>query len=549
LDNIILKKGVEDKIDWDNIEIPKELIESISFDSIIEYQLIPFEEDEKILKVAMVDFDDNDARNALRFYANKKNKQIEVWVVSKEIFELILNKFKNSEIEIDKAVKNFEKESEARKKKKKAKTFKAGAEKLEVIQDAPVAKMVEVIIKNAIAGGSSDIHIEPLEEKIRVRYRVDGVLHSSLFLPKNIGPAIVSRIKILSNLKIDEKRKPQDGRFRIKEKGKFIDFRVSTFPVSQGEKVVMRILEKDDELINLKLLGFRGRDLAKINKVITEPYGIILITGPTGSGKSTTLYSLLKMLNKEGTNIVTLEDPIEYVLEGISQSQVKPEIDYTFAVGLRSILRQDPDIVMVGEIRDSETAELAVHAALTGHLVLSTLHTNTAVGAVSRLVDMGIKSFLLSSALKIVVGQRLVRRICSKCRVKREKIASNVIKMFQEELRDLPKSVFEELGYDPVNEPEKINFYKGTGCRECGNQGMKGRILISEIFDVNKKIDQMIGDNADEHELLAVAKEDGFTTMKQDGIIKVLMGETTVEELQRVTDDESGKEVISAKGE
>ncbi len=546
---IILEKNIEKEINWDELKIPNDLISSISLDAVMKYQFSPISEDENSLNVAMVDFKDNDAQNALRFYANKKNKQIRVQIVSLEIFELILNKLKNPEIEINKAVKNFERESEESQQKKKGKFAEAKSGKMKVIKEAPVAKMVEVIIKNAIEGGSSDIHIEPLEEKIRVRYRVDGVLHSSLFLPKNIGPAIVSRVKILSNLKIDEKRKPQDGRFRIKEGKKFIDFRVSTFPVSQGEKVVMRILEKDDDLINLKTLGFMGRDLEKINRVVAEPYGIILITGPTGSGKSTTLYSLLRMLNKEGTNIVTLEDPIEYVLEGVSQSQVRPEIDYTFAVGLRSILRQDPDIVMVGEIRDSETAELAVHAALTGHLVLSTLHTNTAIGAISRLVDMGIKSFLLASALKIVVGQRLVRRICKKCKVKRAEIPASMVEMFQKELKDLPKSVFKELGYDPVSEPEKINFYKGQGCRECGNQGMKGRISISEIFDVNKNVAQMIGDNADEYELLKTARKDGFTTMKQDGIIKVLMGETTVEEIQRVTDDDSGKEVISAKGE
>lgn len=549
MNNITLEKNNKEEMDWDNLEISKDLATSISFESMIKYQFVPFKEDEKVMEIAMVDFEDNDAQNALRFYVNKRNKKAKVRIVSKEVLDLVLNKLKNLGAEIDRAVKNFEKEKKEHKEQKKTKTFKSSDGELDVIQDAPVAKMVEVIIKNAIEGGSSDIHIEPLEEKIRVRYRVDGVLHSSLFLPKNIGPAITSRIKILSNLKIDEKRKPQDGRFRIKDKGKFIDFRVSTFPVSQGEKVVMRILEKDDKLINLELLGFIGRDLEKINKVITEPYGIILITGPTGSGKSTSLYSLLKMLNKEGTNIVTLEDPVEYVLEGISQSQIRPEIDYTFAIGLRSVLRQDPDIVMVGEIRDSETAELAVHAALTGHLVLSTLHTNTAVGAVYRLVDMGIKSFLLSSALKIVVGQRLVRRICSKCKVKRDKIPSSVVKTFQKELRDLPKSVFNDLGYDPVNEPEKINFYKGAGCRECGNQGMKGRVLISEIFDVNKTIDQMIGDNVSEHDLLEAARKDGFTTMRQDGIIKVLMGATTIEELQRVTDDESGEEVISAKGE
>jgi type IV pilus assembly protein PilB len=546
-DRIIFKNEEPKKIEeWDRFKISNDLAESISLDSVIKYKFAPFDKKEDYLEVAMVDPEDNDSLSSLKFYLEKQQKKALVYKVSKEVFDVIVNKFKNPEIEISKAIESFKKEEEAIKQKRTLKKSKKSD--TEEIQEAPVTKMVEVIIKNAIEGGSSDIHIEPLEEKIRVRYRVDGVLHSSLFLPKNIGPAIISRVKILSNLKIDEKRKPQDGRFRIEEKDKFIDFRVSTFPVSQGEKVVMRILDKDDTLINLQTLGFFGRDLEKITKVIKEPYGVALVTGPTGSGKSTTLYSLLKMLNKEGVNIVTLEDPVEYVLEGVGQSQVRPDIGYTFASGLRSILRQDPDIVMVGEIRDSETAELAIHAALTGHLVLSTLHTNTAIGAVSRLVDMGIKSFLLSSALKVVVGQRLVRRICKNCKQEREKISGEVLKMMKNELQGVSEeSMVDYLGYNPIKEPEKIKFYEGKGCRECGEKGMKGRILISEIFDINQKIAQAIGDSADEYELLRLSQEDGFTNMKQDGILKVLKGETTIEEIQRVTDDENEEEIIEAR--
>jgi type IV pilus assembly protein PilB len=546
-DRIIFKNEEPKKIEeWDRFKISNDLAESISLDSVIKYKFAPFDKKEDYLEVAMVDPEDNDSLSSLKFYLEKQQKKALVYKVSKEVFDVIVNKFKNPEIEISKAIESFKKEEEAIKQKRTLKKSKKSD--TEEIQEAPVTKMVEVIIKNAIEGGSSDIHIEPLEEKIRVRYRVDGVLHSSLFLPKNIGPAIISRVKILSNLKIDEKRKPQDGRFRIEEKDKFIDFRVSTFPVSQGEKVVMRILDKDDTLINLQTLGFFGRDLEKITKVIKEPYGVALVTGPTGSGKSTTLYSLLKMLNKEGVNIVTLEDPVEYVLEGVGQSQVRPDIGYTFASGLRSILRQDPDIVMVGEIRDSETAELAIHAALTGHLVLSTLHTNTAIGAVSRLVDMGIKSFLLSSALKVVVGQRLVRRICKNCKQEREKISGEVLKMMKNELQGVSEeSMVDYLGYNPIKEPEKIKFYEGKGCRECGEKGMKGRILISEIFDINQKIAQAIGDSADEYELLRLSQEDGFTNMKQDGILKVLKGETTIEEIQRITDDDNEEEVIEAR--
>ncbi len=542
--NITLKNEIKKIEEWDGINIPNNLIESIPLESAIRYRFAPYAEKEGVLEVAMVDFEDNDSKNALKFYLDKQNKKAFVYQVSEEVFEVIIEKLKNPEAEISKAVESFKKENEESSKNVK-KNLKIGDGKLNVIQEAPVTKMVEVIIKNAVEGGSSDIHIEPLEEKIRIRYRVDGVLHSSLFLPKNIGPAIVSRVKILSNLKIDEKRKPQDGRFRIEDENGFIDFRVSTFPVSQGEKVVMRILDKDDSLINLQTLGFFGRDLERITRVIKEPYGIVLITGPTGSGKSTTLYSLLRMLNKEGVNIVTLEDPVEYVLEGVSQSQVHPEIDYTFASGLRSILRQDPDVVMVGEIRDSETAELAVHAALTGHLVLSTLHTNTAIGAVSRLMDMGIKSFLLASALKITIGQRLVRRICEDCKKEKEKISEEIKSIILSNLKDVSEEVLiSYLGYNPLKEPEKIKLYEGQGCRECGDKGMKGRILISEIFDINKKISQMISDNKDEHDLLEASKKDGFTSMKQDGIMKVLKGETTIEEIQRVTDDEGDTELV-----
>ncbi|MDZ7612239.1 MAG: GspE/PulE family protein [Candidatus Moranbacteria bacterium] len=544
---IELQKKNSVDVDWDKLEIPEEVASSISMEAVDKYQFIPFREEDDFLDIAVVDYENVNTQNALKFFANKKEKKVRAFQIDKEIFDLLIEKLNNPKVEIDKALESFEKESkednealsQAKKKKK---------EKMNVLQEAPVAKIVEVIIKNAIDGGSSDIHIEPLEDNVRVRFRVDGVLHSSLFLPSKIGPAVVSRIKILSNLKIDEKRKPQDGRFRIKEEGQSIDFRISTFPVSNGEKVVMRILDKDEGLTSLGDLGFVGRDLNAVKEAIKEPYGIILITGPTGSGKSTTLYAILRMLNEVGVNIVTLEDPVEYVLDGVSQSQVRPEIDYTFASGLRSILRQDPDIVMVGEIRDTETAELAVHAALTGHLVLSTLHTNTAIGAVPRLIDMGIQSFLLSSALRLVVGQRLVRRICSNCKTEKESISNPVKEMINKEIGNLPKESLGGIEYD-VNSQDNYGLYYGKGCRTCSNQGMKGRVSISEVLDVNKRISQMIGDESGYHELIKAARKDGFTTMKQDGIIKALEGKTTIEEVQRVTEDDSGEEMISAKGE
>ncbi len=409
--------------------------------------------------------------------------------------------------------------------------------------------MVEVILKNAIDGNASDIHIEPIEDKVRVRYRVDGVLYSSIYLPKKVGPAIVSRVKILSNLKIDERRKPQDGRFRIEDIGNQIDFRVSTFPVAYGEKVVLRILDKSQGLIKLSNLGIKGRNIKTLKETIKEPYGIILVTGPTGSGKSTTLYSILKILNKEEVNIVTLEDPVEYMIEGISQSQVKPQIDYTFASGLRSILRQDPDIIMVGEIRDSETAELAIHAALTGHLVLSTLHTNTAIGAVPRMIDMGVEPFLLSSSLRLVIGQRLVRTICPNCKKEKKKIPSPISEMIKKELSRAKEERLRESGVLNKDGKVDIKLFEGEGCAQCMRTGMKGRVGIYEVLEIDDKVVNLIETGKGEESIEKAAYEHGFTKMKFDGIVKALKGVTTIEEVQRVTEDESEEEVIQAKGE
>lgn len=536
MENVYLEKS-DKKINWDELKIEEKFISLIPIESIERYRFFIFDEieAENKLRAGVVDIDDLNVQSALTFLAKKNEKKIEYVILEKDIFENVLKKIKNPKIQIKKALEDFETEVVKDDKKKSQSQKRRVA--VEVIQDAPVAKMVDVIIKNAIDGKASDIHIEPLEEKIRVRYRVDGVLYNSIFVPKKVGPAIVSRIKILSNLKIDEKRKPQDGRFRIEDLGKTIDFRVSTFPVSNGEKIVLRILDKSEGLIDLEGLGIKGRDLDVLKKVIEEPYGIILVTGPTGSGKSTTLYSILNILNKEGVNIVTLEDPVEYVLEGISQSQVKPEIGYTFASGLRSILRQDPDIVMVGEIRDEETAELAIHAALTGHLVLSTLHTNTAVGAIPRLIDMGIQPFLLASALKLIIGQRLVRRICTKCIREKTEITKDAIEIIKAELKTLPEVRQKEFS-EVISSTQSVKIYEGTGCVYCQNKGMKGRIGVYEVAEVNSAIARLIGEKASVEEISHVLRANGYTTMKQDGIIKVLMGETTLEEVQEVTEEE-----------
>ncbi|MEA1925921.1 MAG: GspE/PulE family protein [Patescibacteria group bacterium] len=534
-----------EEIDWQNVEIDDALISILPLDSLKKYRFVPFSMADNHIKVAVVDDTDVNTQNAIRFFTHKNKKKALIYPIREDDFRVLIGKIRNQNAEIGKMIDAFESSLDDEETSRSKSGYRKSKERINVLKDAPVAKMVEVIIKNAIDGRASDIHIEPMDEHVRVRYRVDGILYNSLTLPKKIGPAIVSRIKILSNLKIDEKRKPQDGRFRIKDLGHSIDFRVSSFPTSYGEKIVMRILDTSAGLVNLDQLGIEGRDKEILERVIEEPHGIILVTGPTGSGKSTTLYSVLRILNRERVNIVTLEDPVEYVLEGTNQSQVRPDIDYTFATGLRSILRQDPDVIMVGEIRDEITAELAIHAALTGHLVLSTLHTNSAIGAISRLVDMGIQPFLLSSSLKLLMAQRLVRRICPECKEEIKDLNKDAKKTIMSEIKKLPQNSLKESGITDVNDPNQIRAYHGKGCARCQNKGTKGRVGIYETVEITDEIGRMIGDGKRESEIEAKAREDGYTTMKQNGIMKIIKGVTTIEEVQRVTEDDDGKEAVN----
>ena len=493
------------------------------------YQIIAFEKKGGFAKVAMVNPKDIDALNILRFIAEKENLKIDIYQADKEVFREIFEKYSGSAQALKDAVKSiksevtFDEEDNFQKEEKKS----------EILKDAPVTKLVEVIIGHAIEGNASDIHIEPMERDYRVRFRVDGILHVSLIMPKEIGPAVISRIKILANLKIDEKRKPQDGRFRTINNRKEIDFRVSTLPVISGEKIVMRILDKDQSLASVEALGLFGTALENIKKSISETYGMILFTGPTGSGKSTSLYALLKILNNEERNIITLEDPIEYNIEGLNQSQIKPEIGYTFASGLRTILRQDPNVIMVGEIRDSETAELAVHAALTGHLMFSTLHTNTAIGAIPRLIDMGIEPFLLASSFRIVVAQRLVRKICDKCK-EEIKIPETVKKAIEEEIEKISEDELKKYG---INKKEGIKFYHGKGCDNCNGTGLRGRLAIYEVVPINENIKNIITEKRGGEEFIMKERENlKILTIKQDGILKIISGMTTLEEVDRVTE-------------
>jgi len=495
------------------------------------YSMMAFERKENVVKIAMVDPQDTNALNALRFIAEKEKIELAVYLVSQQLFGEFFSLYSGPSEIVKQAIESFKEdvvlEPEYDSKKKSVEKQR------EILKDAPVAKLVEVVISHALEGRASDIHIEPMDKNYRVRFRVDGILHVSLIFPEEIGPAIISRVKILANLKIDEKRKPQDGRFRMVINKKEIDFRVSTLPVIEGEKIVMRILDKAEGLASIQALGLMGTADINMMNAIKETFGMILMTGPTGSGKSTTLYSLLKILNVEERNIITLEDPIEYNIEGLNQSQIKPEIGYTFASGLRTILRQDPNVIMVGEIRDKETAELAVHAALTGHLMFSTLHTNTAIGAIPRLIDMGIEPFLLSSSLRIVAAQRLVRRICEKCKEKIT-IPDSVREHIRKSISDVSP---EELKKYDVDLSKEINFYHGKGCDYCNGTGLKGRIAIFEAVPVNDTIRNIITESKGNDELIDKERQKmGLITIKQDGILKIIRGFTTIEEIERVTE-------------
>lgn len=496
------------------------------------YEIVCFEKDEKKINIGIVDPDNFKAMEAVNFLAKEGDIKVEYFLISPLSFKKVFEQYKNLEREVGIALETKAKE-EAEEIAKFKKENKGGFE--DIIKSAPVAKIVSVIIRHAVEGRASDIHIEPSQKESRVRYRIDGVLHTSLVLPKSVLSAIVARIKVLANLKLDETRIPQDGRIRLVINEKEIDFRVSTLPLVGEEKVVMRVLDITRGAPTLEELGHNGQVLNIIKEGIKKTSGMVLVTGPTGSGKSTTLFAILNLLNQEGVNISTLEDPVEYFVKGVNQSQIRPEIGFTFANGLRSILRQDPDIVMVGEIRDNETAELAIHAGLTGHLVLSTIHTNNAIGVVPRLLDMKVESFLLGSTLNVVVAQRLARKVCSHCK-KEEKLPADIFADIESEFKKIPKDVIKTEIKNFTNF-SNIVTYKGIGCPRCGNSGYSGRIAIVEAIDVNDKIKEIIMDDTRNLKMEDVIKNQNFITMKQDGIIKVLQGVTTIEEVLRVIRD------------
>ncbi len=395
----------------------------------------------------------------------------------------------------------------------------------EVIKEAPIAKIVSTILEYAIKSKASDVHLEPQEDRVRVRYRIDGILYERLSLPLVVKEAVISRIKILSDMKIDEHRIPQDGRFNFKFGDEEVDLRVSVLPISYGEKIVMRLLQKSGGVPSMAELGIRGTALRNLDISISRPHGIIIVCGPTGSGKTTTLYAVLSKLNTSQVNIVTLEDPVEYQIPGANQVQINPEVGLTFATGLRSFLRQDPNIILVGEIRDKETTDLAIQASLTGHLVFSTLHTSSAAGTLPRLLDMGAEPFLIASTMNAILGQRIARKICSHCK----KSFTPTAEMLKE-LRD-------NLGNLMAMKDEDVTLYKGEGCDYCGHSGYSGRVGIFEVLQVSDSIARLILSKADSAEIERQARSEGMITMKQDGYLKVIEGVSTIDEILRVAQE------------
>lgn len=512
--------------DFKGRKVLPEILKQIPEEAASFYKFVPFGKSGNLLEVGMVNPDDLKAQEALRFLASQQGIKTKIYVISQVDFESVIKDYRSLRGEVEHALKELEKELKLEPDTQK----EIHKEARRIAAEAPITKIVAVIVRHATEGRASDIHIEPIEDRIRVRFRVDGLLYTGLFLPHEIQSAVVTRIKILCHMRIDETRVPQDGRFSTVISDRRIDFRVSTLPTSSGEKVVMRILDPKMGALSFNDLGITGKNLKTLELAIEQPFGLILTTGPTGSGKTTTQYSMLNAINEEAVNIISLEDPVEYYMEGINQSQVRPEIGYTFATGLRHVLRQDPDIIMVGEIRDEETAALAIHAALTGHLVLSTLHTNDAIGVVPRLIDMGVQPFLLPSTLLLAIGQRLVRRLCPKC-LQKVQPAGPIKKVIEQEIIEIEQRLKDDKTMPAVLNQTPAMVYTAAGCKYCANKGSRGRIAIFEILKMTDELERIIIEKPLESAIQQEAKRQGMLTMRQDGILKALEGLVSVEEV------------------
>ncbi len=512
----------------DSYNISFDILKYIPEESARHYRFIPLDIQENTLEVGIVNPESIEARDALNFIATKSGISFSLVLISEDDFLKVVETYKGLSGQVNEALSELESElteEEKEIKKQLEDSAKKNGQEENLVEDAPVTKIVATILRYAVEYGASDIHIEPLADKVRVRYRIDGTLNTSIVLPIKVAPSIAARIKILAQMKLDEKRKPQDGRFQARLEGGKIDFRVSTFPTYFGEKVVMRILDQNKGVKKMGELGLSQRYLDMLKNAITKPYGMILISGPTGSGKSTTLYSVLQELDAGTKNILSLEDPVEYTVEGVNQSQVHSEIGYTFANGLRTTLRQDPDIIMVGEIRDGETAKLAIQAALTGHLVLSTIHTNTACGIVPRLIDMGVDPYLIPPTLILGIAQRLVRKICPGSG---EVIAveGSVKAMIDKQFEDLPEQFRKEIPYAA----EMLNIQPTTTCPN----GTKGREAVFEMFAMTKEIEAVILKNPVESEIYKIARSQGLITMKDDAIRKAMQKIIPFEEVNEL---------------
>ncbi len=507
-----------------DIKIPYEILDYIPEDSATHYKSVPLGISDGVLEVGMVDPENLKAVDAINFISRKAGLPFKIFLISEKDFKNVLSMYRSLGGEVSQALTELESELSA-----DEKNIQAAIDEQEetgntyIREDAPVIKIVATILRYAVDGKASDVHIEKTEKRVKVRFRVDGVLHTSLVLPIKTHRAIVARVKVLSSMRLDERRKPQDGRFSASISGHKIDFRVSTFPTYYGEKIVMRILDRKRGFIPISDLGFGEHNLDLMRNAMSKPHGLILVSGPTGSGKSTTLYSILAELDRERKNILSLEDPIEYYIDGINQSQVHPEIGYTFANGLRTTLRQDPDIIMLGEIRDSETAKLAVQAALTGHLVLSTIHTNSAIGVVPRLVDMGVDPYLIAPTLIISLAQRLVRKLCAG---KGEPVPLDESKrlMLDREFADLPNK------YKP-NIPEIV--YEPRPTDDCPT-GLKGRLAVFEMLPSTRELEHAILTNPTEENIMSIARQQGMYSMKEDALLKAFNGLIPYSEVEKL---------------
>lgn len=515
------------------VQIEPKILELLPRDIAERFMAVPIGEVQNRLAVAMLD-----ANNvqAVDYLANKIGRPIKVYMASEASIHVVLDQYKTDFSSVDAAVTAAQNEDQQEKRRRVA-----DGDIKTIVQDSPISRALSKILEYAARNRASDVHIEPLENSLKIRCRIDGVLREIMQLPKTIEPALVSRIKILSNLKIDEHRIPQDGQFVVEVAGREVDLRIAISPVVWGEQVVIRLLDKSGSSFKIEDMGYAGRALRMIRKGIHKPNGMVLNSGPTGSGKSTSLYGLIQELNNDAVNIVTLEDPVEYKMPGVNQIQVNPEVGLTFATGLRSILRQDPNIVMVGEIRDRETANLAVQAALTGHLVFSTLHTNSAAGVLPRLLDMGVEPFLIASTVNTIIGQRLVRRISTdrevyqSTQLETQSIHENIGHLLPKTQADVAR-VSADLGYKdlPLATQNAYTLVKGKDTLKTPG-GYLGRAGLYEVMDMTMEIQNLVARRETSTQIQQVAIAQGMITMRQDGYLKVLQGLTTLDEVNRVT--------------